>query len=55
MNEEPKTREEDEDQPLLPLDERFRQADQYNLDLFPDDEEEKEKQGWRRYLRLLSK
>ena len=25
----------DEDQPLLPLDERFRQAEQYSLDLTP--------------------
>ena len=45
----------DEAQPLLPLDERFRRAEQFELELYPDEEEEKEKRILRRLKRILWK
>jgi len=51
--EKPTDNQAEEDEPLLPLDDRFRLAEQDTLDLYPDDEEEKEKKKWRRLIRLM--
>jgi len=46
--------EEDFDQPLLPLDERFRRSEQFEFDLYPDEKESNYKKVVRQLARIIN-